>query len=192
MRFAILALLLCSARLASATGKTTSLPADPAPIDLEGRAFDLAAYDAAPAVVLVFVRRDCPISNRYAPELRRIHDEFAPRGVRFWLVYHGSDDTADSVRRHRAEFTLPLEALRDPGHVLVRASGAQVTPEVAVYAGGQLVYRGRIDDRYSSPGHGKSGPTIHDLADAIQAVLGGHPIRVARTQAVGCSISPPR
>jgi hypothetical protein len=37
--------------------------------------------------VLVFVRTDCPISNRYAPELRRLQDRFAPRGMAFWLVY---------------------------------------------------------------------------------------------------------
>ena len=29
------------------------------------------------ATVLLFVMTDCPISNRYAPEIRRLHDEFA-------------------------------------------------------------------------------------------------------------------
>ena len=30
--------------------------------------------------VLIFISTDCPISNRYAPEIKRLHDEFAPKG----------------------------------------------------------------------------------------------------------------
>ena len=42
---------------------------------------------AAPDLtVLVFTTTDCPISNRYAPELRRIEDRFASDGVDFVLV----------------------------------------------------------------------------------------------------------
>jgi hypothetical protein len=33
--------------------------------------------------VFLFTRTDCPISNRYAPEVRRIHDRFAPKGTAF-------------------------------------------------------------------------------------------------------------
>ena len=36
--------------------------------------------------VLIFVTTDCPIANRYAPEIRRIHEEFGDN-VTFWLVY---------------------------------------------------------------------------------------------------------
>lgn len=36
--------------------------------------------------VLRFISADCPSSNRYAPEINRLHGEFAARGVRFRLV----------------------------------------------------------------------------------------------------------
>ena len=42
---------------------------------------------AARARIFLFARADCPITNRYAPELQRISKEFAGRGVDFWLVY---------------------------------------------------------------------------------------------------------
>jgi hypothetical protein len=50
---------------------------------------DVAGVEHAPfadasvkAVALVFVLPDCPIANGYAPEFRRIHDEYGPRGVK--------------------------------------------------------------------------------------------------------------
>ncbi|MFL6414123.1 MAG: hypothetical protein ACJ74Y_00415, partial [Bryobacteraceae bacterium] len=39
--------------------------------------------------VLLFVRTDCPITNRYAPELRRIADRFRRSEIDFSLVYSG-------------------------------------------------------------------------------------------------------
>src|SRR5207249_9516148 len=50
--------------------------------------FELAS---AKVFVFIFVSTDCPISNRYAPEIRRVEGKFAPAGVRFWLVYPDPD-----------------------------------------------------------------------------------------------------
>ena len=44
----------------------------------------------ADITVLMFVTTDCPIANRYAPEIRRIYEEFS-EGVTFWLVYISDD-----------------------------------------------------------------------------------------------------
>src|SRR4051812_3883545 len=98
--------------------------------------------------VFIFTRTDCPISNRYAPEVRRIYQEFAPRGVKFWLVYVDPKQSAAAVREHLKEYDYPLTALQDPQHELVKLTHATITPETAVFAGGKLLYRGRIDDRY--------------------------------------------
>ena len=53
--------------------------------DLAGQPVDPLANQHARAIVFVFLSADCPISNRYAPELRRLQEKFAPLGVRFWL-----------------------------------------------------------------------------------------------------------
>ena len=86
-------------------------------------------------------------------------------------------------------YTGATEALRDPTHALVKFVGATVTPEAAVYAGGRVVYRGRIDDRYVDLGVERPAPTRHDLADALTASLAGKPAPHATTQAVGCFIA---
>ena len=162
----------------------------PQPADLDGRPADPLEDAQARAVVLFFVRGDCPVSNRYAPEIRRIHDKYAPRGVVFWLVYADGRAGAEEIRRHVAEYRYPGGVLRDPGHVLVKLAQAEVTPEAAVFAPGRrLVYHGRIDDRYIDFGRTRPAPTRRDLEAAIEATLAGRPVPVAATRAVGCFLS---
>ena len=62
------------------------------------------------------------------------------------------------------------------------------TPEAAVFADGELVYRGRIDDRFVDFGKTRAAATTHDLAFALQAILDGRPVPESRTRAVGCFI----
>jgi hypothetical protein len=61
----------------------------------------------APARVLIFVRTDCPITNRYAPELARLAQEFASRGVEFWLIYPDASETESAIAQHKLEYKLP-------------------------------------------------------------------------------------
>jgi len=142
------------------------------------------------ATVLLFVSSTCPVSNRYAPDLRKLQDQYAKAGVAFWLVYPDPADTDADIHSHIAEFKLPGTPIRDVRHELVKRTGATITPEAAVYnAKGQMTYRGRIDDRYSAVGIERATATRHDLQDAIAATLAGEPIKDNRTQAVGCYIA---
>jgi hypothetical protein len=155
-------------------------------IDLEGRSADPLAVAAA-ATVLVFASPTCPISNRYAPELGRLHRRFAPRGVVFFLVYTDGDPAA--LRQHAREHAYPFATLRDPTRALVRASAVTVTPEAAVFvAGRRLVYHGRIDDRFVDFGRERAEPTRHDLAETLEAVLAGRAVPAPATSALGCAI----
>lgn len=157
--------------------------------DLEGRPIDPLAVGDAHATVLLFVDPECPISNAYAPEVRRLYDEFTPRGVDFWLVYADAGRTPDVVRAHVAAFQYPMPAVRDADHELVRRAGATITPEACVFtARGELAYRGRIDDRYVDFGKQRAAPTTRDLRDAIEATLDGErPLR-PWPEAIGCTI----
>jgi hypothetical protein len=143
------------------------------------------------AIVYLFTSTDCPISNRYAPEVRRLAQAFGPQGVIFRLVYPGRADGADAIREHMAAFaySAATQAFRDPDLALVKFTGATVTPEVAVVVGGTVVYRGRIDDRIVDLGLERAMPTVHDLGDALTAAVAGHPVPHPVTQAVGCFIA---
>jgi len=142
------------------------------------------------ATVFLFTSSDCPVSNRYAPEFRRLYEAFGPRGVRFWLVYPNPADSPAIVRQHLVDFAYPMSALRDPEHLLVKRMKASVTPEAAVFdTRGRLTYRGRIDDRYARLGLERPAPTRHDLDDALTSTLAGKPVAQPVTQAVGCFIA---
>ena len=159
--------------------------------NLDGKLLDpLQPSSGTKASVLLFVSTDCPISNRYAPDIRKLYDVYAKDGVMFWLVYPNPAEGPADIRDHLKAFALPGTALRDVKHDLVKASGATITPEAAVYnAKGTLTYRGRIDDRYSAVGIEKAQAGRRDLQDAIAATLAGTPVKQKFTQAVGCYIA---
>jgi len=159
---------------------------------LDGGALDpLVAPKGVKAIVFLFTSTDCPISNRYAPELRRLAQVFVPQGVMFRLVYPNPAEDAAAIRAHMAAFAYAgaIDALRDPNHALVKFTGATITPEAVVYAGGRVQYRGRIDNRFVDFGVDRPSATEHDLHDAIAAILAGKPVAHPETQAVGCYIA---
>lgn len=117
-------------------------------------------------------------------------ERYNSRGVRFHLVYCDRSQQADTIRDHLKAYDLPDIALIDADHQLVQQAGATITPEAAVFdTQGRRVYLGRIDDRFVDFGQTRAKATRHDLRDAIDAVLAGQPVKVARTEAVGCYLA---
>jgi hypothetical protein len=178
----ILALLLASVNLAAA---------DPTRVlDLRGRPVNpLIVERGSTATVLVFTTTDCSISSRYAPEIQRLESRFGQQ-VRFVLVFPVATDSAAVIRTHLKKFAYSSEAVRDTAQELVKHTGVTISPEVAVLdAKSQVVYRGRIDDRYLELGIERSQPTVRDLEKALEAVTAGKPVAVRETQAVGCILA---
>lgn len=142
------------------------------------------------ARVLVFTSIDCPISNRYAPEIARLHDEFASQGISFSLVFANPAETQEAIDEHVKRFGYRMPVVRDPQHALVKKTGVTIAPEAAVLGpNDRVLYRGRIDDRYVSFGVDRPAPTRRDLRDALLAIVAGRPVKVAETQAIGCVLS---
>jgi hypothetical protein len=181
----------CAAPSDSAAHDARPVPASASSAeDLDGRPVDPLAQAGEQVVVLTFVRTDCPISNRYAPTIRDLGRKFSPRGASFYLVYPNPDALPQEIRQHVEEYDWRITPLRDPHHALVDRARATITPEAAVFdRSGQLVYHGRIDDRYVDFGKTRPAPTTHDLEDAIAAALADEPVWVPATKAVGCFIA---
>lgn len=168
------------------------LTAQVAATDISGKPVQLFANENAKATVLIFVRTDCPIANRYAPEIQRLHRAYASK-VDFYLVYADAAESADAIQKHLSEYGYSLDALRDPGHVLIQMSQAKVTPEAALFSPhGELVYHGRIDNRYVSFGKSMSRPTKRDLEMAIEDILAGRVPGEKTAAAIGCSLADSR
>jgi len=157
--------------------------------DLNGKPLDPFAVSSGRVIVLLFVRTDCPISNRYAPSLQKLSEKFRGR-AEFWLVYPDRAETPSQIKTHLQDFHYSIPALRDTRHALVKRSQATITPEAAVFdSSGRLLYHGRIDNWYEDFGRARAAATMHELDDAISAVLAGKTVNPDHANAVGCYIS---
>jgi hypothetical protein len=158
-------------------------------VDLGGRAVNPFTGNSGKVVVLVFLRRDCPISGRYAPTVQQISKVYADRAS-FWLVYPDKSETSAAIRKSVADYGYHLPVLRDLDRALVKLSRVQITPEVAVFDRNQhLVYDGRIDDWYVDVTRARPAPTTHELEDAIRAAAAGESVPKSEVRGVGCYIS---
>ena len=75
------------------------------------------------AVAFIFMSTECPISNRYAPEVQRLQAKFSKTA--FWLVYPNRGESDQAVAEHLKEFRHTAPALHDPEHVTLMAAGSQ-------------------------------------------------------------------
>ena len=183
---------------AAVCGRTgnSATPVQPLPLGetLDGKPLPRLAPPGTRAVVLFFAATDCPISNRYLPDIAGLNTTFTPQGVEVLTVYPNPGDTPPVVTTHQHQFGTAEHAVLDPQQALVRLAHARMTPEAAVLVpsgnGWHEVYLGRIDDRYVSLGKERPSATRHDLADAIRAVLDGKPVPAPGGPAVGCGIMP--
>ena len=143
-------------------------------------------------VVLMFAASDCPICNRYVPEIARLEQEYSSRGVRIWWVFPNPEDTLSVVAKHQREFFIREQTVLDTQQTLVHLAHVTVTPEAAVFKvdgeGMHEIYRGRVDDRYMAIGRERPQPAHHDLELALTAALNGQVIPQPAGPPVGCSV----
>ena len=155
---------------------------------VSGKKFRLIQFKPAPAVVIAFTSTSCPVTKRYAPTLAALEKEYARRGVKFIFVNpiacDSSRDVAEAIRKHG--FVGPY--VRDAKSRIGASLGARSTAEVFVLdAARTLVYRGAVDDQYGL-GYSLDAPKQRYLANALNAVLGGHTPAVQVTTAPGCAL----
>jgi thiol-disulfide isomerase/thioredoxin len=158
--------------------------------DVDGRPAALFTPSGA-ANVLIFVSSDCPISNGYAPEIQRLCGAYHSKGVRCSLVYEDESIDSAAVRKHLEEYRYAgIPAVIDADRTVARRAGASVTPQAVVLdATGKVRYRGRIDNFYAALGQPRQRATVHDLRDALDAVIAGRTVATPETEALGCFIT---
>lgn len=142
------------------------------------------------AEALFFVAEDCPVSNYYSHEIRRICESYAVKGLGCSLVYINPTLTDAAAKKHAEEYGHgDYPKVVDRTHSLVAATGATITPQAVVIRSDEsIAYRGRIDNFYAALGRPRRVVTEHDLRDALDAVFRGQPVPKPETQAVGCYI----
>jgi hypothetical protein len=171
----------------------SDFPLETLPEMTTGRDLALGEARGKAGTVLVSMSVECPISNEYVTTLVRIAEAYKPRGVNFMGFNPNGGETHRAVADYARENKISFPIVQDLGGKLARRLLVSVTPEVRVFdAEGKLIYSGRIDDRYRARGGGV--PVQKDLENALEELLAGKPISVAKTKPMGCplQINPPR
>jgi peroxiredoxin len=141
------------------------------------------------ATVVVFTANHCPYALAWHDRLQDVARDYADHGVSVVQINpndatkHPSDSTeASAARVARGEFAGPY--LRDEGQDVARGWGAQRTPDVFVVdRAGVLVYRGAPDGDHDDPTQAAGY-----VRAALDDVLAGRRVALARTEPVGCTV----
>jgi Redoxin len=155
--------------------------------DTAGRAHQLGLASGTRAVVFVFLGPECPISQRYVPELNRLASGPGTNGVEFFGVLAGQTMTRTQAVTFVKDYAIQFPVLFDEGLALARWLRPTHMPEAFVLKpDGDRLYRGRIDDWYQSPGKPRSVIQHRELRDAMDAARAGKMPRKLYAPPVGC------
>lgn len=177
--------------LALCVNQAAAAPAAHKVLDTAGAVHQVGAT-AAPGMAVVFLSTECPISNRYVPTLNRLAKEFRERGVPLYGVVSDATTTRRRAAEFAEEFRLEFPLLFDASGALAKAYRPTHVPEAFVLDHeGEVVYRGRIDNRWAEVGRERTVITKHDLRDALAAVAEGETPATRKTEPVGCYFEVP-
>jgi hypothetical protein len=156
-------------------------------VDLDGRVHRLGFEEEPVPVALVFLDVECPVSNRYAPRLNELATAAQAKGIAFYGVLSDPALSVERAREYRSTRALAFPVLFDSAGDLAARLGPTTVPEAFVIdAFDQLVYHGRIDDRFVEPGSMRAAPTHEDLRDALEALAAGGDPPSEHATAIGC------
>ncbi|MEP7273917.1 MAG: redoxin domain-containing protein [Acidobacteriota bacterium] len=159
--------------------------------DAHGRTHSRHDFAKAKAAVFFFLATECPISNRYAPEINRIVADYSNRGIRFYSVYSDPDLKTEAVRKHAVDYAYGFPALIDRGQTIAAQFEVTLTPTMLIVSPeGRLIYRGRIDTRYLDFGRYREAGIVSDGRIALDAVTAGRNVQQAVTRPIGCALPP--
>ena len=160
--------------------------------DYRGKEHALNEYQDAKVVVVCFMGTQCPLAKLYGPKLERLHAKYASQGVVVLGVFSNVQDSIKELAAFARDHALSFPVLRDQRNSVADDFRATRTPEVVVLDADRKVrYQGRIDEQYTfGSGVGLAKPVAkrNDLEMAVQELLQGRKVSVARTAAKGCLI----
>jgi peroxiredoxin len=165
---------------------------------IDGSTQCLKDYAGSKILVIAFTCNHCPTAQLYESRIKQLADDYRDRGVTLVAIEPnnpnavrldemGYTDVGDSfeemkIRAAHHQFNFPY--LYDgETQKISRAYGPTATPHLFIFdAERKLRYEGRVDNNPREP-----LVTIRDARNALDALLAGKPVAMAKTPSVGCS-----
>ncbi len=140
--------------------------------------------------VYAFLSETCPICQSYTLSLKQLDTKYKSKHIRIVGVFPNYYSTQKSIDEFKKKYAVPFDLIIDKKGELTKHFKASITPEVFVESPiKKLLYSGRIDDSFYALGKRRQVITSTELADAIEEIVSGKPIKITKTQAVGCIIT---
>ena len=165
---------------------------------IDGQTHCLKEYAASKILVIAFTCNHCPTAQLYESRIKQIADDYKDKGVAVVAIEPNNPDAVmldemaytdvgDSFEdmKTRAEFRhFNFPYLYDgETQKISTAYGPTATPHLFIFdSERKLRYEGRVDNNMREP-----LVTSQDARAALDALLAGKPVAVAKTPSVGCS-----
>ncbi len=166
---------------------------------VDDKSYSLKDFDDSKFLVVVFTCNHCPTANAYEGRLKKLVDDYKGKSVAVVAISPndpkslrldelGYTDLGDSfdemkIRAKHQKFNFPYLYEGDETGIS-RSYGPTATPHVFLFdSERKLRYVGRIDDSER-----EANVKVHDLRDAIDALIAGREVKTPKTNALGCSV----
>ena len=162
---------------------------------IDGKNHKSSEYASSRLLAVVFESNHCPVSQLYEARIEKLHEEYGRKGVAFVAI---NPNNPKAVRLDELGYTdvtdsLPEMKLRAQARGIswpylydgdTQATsmkfGAVATPHLFIFdQERKLRYQGRIDDNQR-----EELVKVHDARNALDALLAGRPVPVARNEDV--------
>ena len=146
-------------------------------LDQNGNSHQLYYYSDAKAVVFMVQGNGCPIVRNALPRFKELRDEYAARGVQFFMINSNLQDNRQTVAAEAAEFDFDIPVLIDDTQIIGESMGLVRTGEIFVLdpKTWSVTYTGALDDRLTYENQ-KPAATENYLQDALDDMLAGEKV----------------
>lgn len=161
--------------------------------NIDGNFISLSNFSEAKGFILIFTCNTCPYAVAYEDRIEALNKKYAPMGYLVIAIMPNNTkikpgDSLEAMKKRAIEkgFTFPY--LIDREQSIFPQYGATKTPHVYILQKSNtkniIRYIGAIDDNYKSVSMVK----VKYVENAVEELLIGKEVTVAKTKAIGCSI----
>lgn len=160
-------------------------------VDTDGKTVSRTDFLGKKGLLVAFLCNHCPYVKHVADELKRIADDYLPKGIAVVGISSNDvanypDDSPEKMKEEKAGRGYAFPYLYDPDQRVAKDYHAACTPDFYLFDGEhKLVYRGQMDD--SRPKSDKP-VTGADLRGALDTLLAGQPPLDRQVPSLGCNI----
>ena len=152
--------------------------------------FNSLSIKTSKATVFFFLLTDCPASQNYTLTINQLQKKYSGKNIQFNIVFPDTYSSITEIKTFQRDYKINMPIVLDPKLSLTKLLKAKIAPQCFVIdKSGKIVYEGRIDDWYSSPGKQRTNIRTNDLDMALTNILQGKLINPVKTQAIGCIIN---